>query len=41
MLWWFIILAVSTGAVALVAASVYLRVRSHMKKAAKETGTKE
>jgi len=41
MLWLFIILAVSTGAVALVGISVYLRVRRHMRKAVKETSGKE
>jgi hypothetical protein len=41
MLWWYIILAVSTGAAVLAAVSAYLRVRSHMKKAAKDTSAKE
>jgi hypothetical protein len=31
MLWWFIILACSTGAVVWAAAATYLRVRRHMK----------
>ncbi|MBZ5655951.1 MAG: hypothetical protein LAO56_11835 [Acidobacteriia bacterium] len=34
MLWWFLILAVSTGVVVLVAVSLYLRVRRQMKRAA-------
>jgi hypothetical protein len=37
MLWLYVILAVSTGAVALVAISAYLRVRRHMKKAPKDS----
>jgi hypothetical protein len=37
MLWWYIILAVCTAAVALVAISAYIRVRSHMKKAPKDS----
>jgi hypothetical protein len=41
MLWWFVILAVSTGAVALVAIGAYLRVRRHMKQETKETAGKE
>jgi hypothetical protein len=41
MLWLFVILAVSTGAVVFVAIGAYLRVRSHMKKAAKDTSAKE
>jgi hypothetical protein len=32
MLWWFLILAVGTGAVVWVALAAYLRVRRHMKK---------
>jgi len=34
MLWWFLILAVSTGVVVLVAVSLYLRVRRQMKRVA-------
>jgi len=41
MLWLYIILAVCTGAVAVVAISAYVRVRSHMKKAVKDTSAKE
>ncbi|MBZ5549339.1 MAG: hypothetical protein LAO22_15505 [Acidobacteriia bacterium] len=33
MLWWFLILAVSTAVVVLVAVSLYLRVRRQMKRA--------
>jgi len=34
MLWWFLILGVSTAAVVSVAISLYLRVRRHMKQSA-------
>jgi hypothetical protein len=35
MMWWFLILAFSTGAVLLVGIALYLRVRHHMKKEAR------
>jgi len=34
MLWWFLILAVSTAVVVLVALTIYMRVRRQMKRAA-------